>query len=341
VKHSAGLSLYKEHCPHRGASLAYGYIEDDCLRCAYHGWKFNADGVCVEKPFEVTQSNHQLLPSYPVLEYCGLLFTYLGPTSERPIFPKWDILTRNDGLHTIEQQADLNCNWLQVQENAADVTHTYYLHAKMFERLGMHDATGFNRPMKSFGFQPFRWGIIKTWTYHDGLSGWGNLLVFPNILRLMTEIHWRVPVDDVTTRIFWLGINFAEVPSDTPVVLRQPDRNHKDGSYKMDTFMSQDAMAVETQGVIFDRSRERLGASDRGIVMFRKMLKEQIENVSRGSRPIANLYSSTENSEQIDLRRWMGGFIPMSCLPDPTFNETVSLKDFKDERYVEFQLPNR
>lgn len=339
VKHSAGLSLYRENCPHRGASLAYGYIEGDCLRCAYHGWKFNSAGICVQKPFEVTQTDHQVLQAYPVLESCGLLFTYMGPVSERPIFPKWDILTRTDGRYKIEQQADLKCNWLQVQENAVDVTHTYYLHAKMFERLGMHDATGFNRPMECFGFQPFQWGIIKTWGYKDGLRGWGNLMIFPNILRLMTEIHWRVPVDDTTTRIFWLGINYAEEPTDSPLIVQQPDRNREDGTYTLDTFMSQDAMAVETQGTIFDRSRERLGASDRGVVMFRKMLKQQIEAISSGSRPIANLYSSTESSDTIDLRQWMGGFIPMSCLPDPTFNDDISLKDFIDERYVEFHLP--
>ncbi|MFP3616878.1 aromatic ring-hydroxylating dioxygenase subunit alpha, partial [Paraburkholderia sp. SIMBA_050] len=80
-------------------------------------------------------------------------------------------------------------------------------------------------------------------------------------------------------------------PADeAPKIVRQPARTDAAGRYLMDTFMSQDAMAVETQGPIFDRSRENLGASDRGSVMFRQMLQEQIDAVARGERPVANVY---------------------------------------------------
>ncbi len=46
------LGLLEEHCPHRSASLYYGFIEEDGLRCAYHGWKFDCEGACLEMPFE-------------------------------------------------------------------------------------------------------------------------------------------------------------------------------------------------------------------------------------------------------------------------------------------------
>src|SRR3954467_9100170 len=36
--------LLDRHCPHRGADLAYGRIEDGGLRCAFHGWLFDAGG---------------------------------------------------------------------------------------------------------------------------------------------------------------------------------------------------------------------------------------------------------------------------------------------------------
>ena len=37
------VGLLGEHCPHRGASLEYGDIEDGGLRCPYHGWLFNVE----------------------------------------------------------------------------------------------------------------------------------------------------------------------------------------------------------------------------------------------------------------------------------------------------------
>jgi 5,5'-dehydrodivanillate O-demethylase len=105
----------------------------------------------------------------------------------------------------------------------------------------------------------------------------------------------------------------------------------------MNTFMSQDAMAVETQGAIMDRSRENLGASDRGIVMFRQLLREQIEAVARGERPLANVYGTPP--EMTDLRQWMGGYLPMSCAPDPTFRQSRGFSDIFDDSHVEYEIP--
>ena len=50
--------------------------------------------------------------------------------------------------------------------------------------------------------------------------------------------------------------------------------------------LSQDHLAWETQGPIADRSREHLSDSDRGVVLLRRVLKEQIERVQRGENPL-------------------------------------------------------
>ena len=39
-------------CAHRGTQLSTGWVEGDCLRCLYHGWKYDASGQCVEQPGE-------------------------------------------------------------------------------------------------------------------------------------------------------------------------------------------------------------------------------------------------------------------------------------------------
>lgn len=337
--------LVQERCLHRGASLLYGFVEGETIRCAYHGWRYNHAGECVERPFESVKASRvcrKTIDSYATHECGGLIFAYMGPAEQKPAFPNWDILVREDGVRHFEVQEDLACNWFQVQENAVDVTHTFYTHSKYFERLGMNDESGFGKPFKRFGFQRFNWGIVKSWEYDGAGRGWGNLMIFPNMLRIMTEMHWRVPVDDTTTRIVWVSFTASSdgsrVPSgQVPKIVYQPARTDHVGRYLMNTFMSQDAMAVETQGPIFDRSQENLGASDRGIVMFRQMLQEQIDAVSRGERPIANVYGA--EPKVTDLREWMGGYLPMSCAPDPTFRQRREFTEIFDDTHIEYEIP--
>ena len=79
---SGRYGLLDESCPHRGASLAYGISDDRGLRCAYHGWLFDAKGQCLEQPAESpTSSFHERIriAAYPVREMGGMLWAYLGP----------------------------------------------------------------------------------------------------------------------------------------------------------------------------------------------------------------------------------------------------------------------
>src|SRR5262245_23648323 len=80
------FGLVAEHCSHRGTSLHYGFLEDGCIRCPYHGWKYDAAGRCVEQPFEPPGSTYKdriQHPAYPVEELGGLLFAYLGPPERK------------------------------------------------------------------------------------------------------------------------------------------------------------------------------------------------------------------------------------------------------------------
>src|SRR3979490_1337563 len=49
---SGRLGVLGEHCLHRGASLAFGRNEDCGLRCLYHGWKFDVEGVVLDMACE-------------------------------------------------------------------------------------------------------------------------------------------------------------------------------------------------------------------------------------------------------------------------------------------------
>jgi len=51
--------LVGEHCPHRSASLAFGRVEEEGIRCPYHGWKFDVRGRCLEQPAEPEGSTYK------------------------------------------------------------------------------------------------------------------------------------------------------------------------------------------------------------------------------------------------------------------------------------------
>lgn len=190
-------------------------------------------------------------------------------------------------------------NWLQVQENTVDSVHTYYLHGHI---SALHDlpmmAQGryFYRPIKSYDWAVSPWGIDKSVVYGGDAPELEIRppLIFPNILRIpegpVEALHFRVPIDDTHTRIIWVGLrpskDGAKAPADAATPFEYSvEKPHASDQSDLQTFYGQDRVVWETQGVIFDRTQEVLGASDRGIVMFRRMLAEQIERVEAGGDP--------------------------------------------------------
>jgi hypothetical protein len=125
--------LIERHCAHRGADLAFGRLENGGLRCAFHGWLFDASGQCLETPAEPSDS--QLCKgvkqrAYPVIEKSGILWTYLGE-GEPPAFPEIDCFVAPDS-HTFAFKGHINCNWLQALEVGIDPSHASFLH-RFFE----------------------------------------------------------------------------------------------------------------------------------------------------------------------------------------------------------------
>jgi 5,5'-dehydrodivanillate O-demethylase len=54
-------------CAHRGTQLSTGWVEADCLRCFYPGWKYDGSGQCVEQPAEDASFAQKVrIRSYPV-----------------------------------------------------------------------------------------------------------------------------------------------------------------------------------------------------------------------------------------------------------------------------------
>ena len=310
-----------ERCVHRGVSLYYGFVEPDGIRCSYHGWKYDVAGNCVEQPFEPNTGFREKVcqPAYPVQHLAGMLFVYMGP-QPAPLLPRWDVLARQDGRRLIQISPHLNCNWLQIQENTVDSVHTYYLHAHMLATMGIPGGDYFYRPIVDYSWAFCEWGIEKELVY-GGEKPEVEIrppLVFPNILRIPQGpfecLHWRVPIDDTHTQIFIMAFNpmarpDKSGPSEEVAFEYLPPVIGPDGEYDLGgalkqgdlgpnasiAFYAQDAMAWETQGQIFDRSSEHLGATDQGIIMFRKLLADQIDIVENGGEPMALVRDEARN----------------------------------------------
>src|SRR5204862_8223277 len=95
--------LVGEQCPHRMASLAFGRVDEEGIRCPYHGWKFNNSGRCLEQPAEPPGSTFKdriKHTAYPVQKLGGLLVAYLGP-EPRPLLPRCDVLVWEQGRRWI------------------------------------------------------------------------------------------------------------------------------------------------------------------------------------------------------------------------------------------------
>ncbi len=136
--------LMKEHCPHRGASLAYGRNEAGGLRCLYHGWKMDACGSITDMPAEPPDTRMKRMlrhVAYPVREAGGLLWTYMGPADRMPPFPAFPWMDLPPAqLLVVKMYQD--SNYLQGLEGDLDPAHPNYLHRDFDEEIARQSWTG-------------------------------------------------------------------------------------------------------------------------------------------------------------------------------------------------------
>ena len=315
------FGLIDRHCPHRRADLSYGYVEEIGIRCNYHGWLMDEAGRCIEQPYDDTVNPNSrakercTTKAYPVKECAGLLFAYMGPPQRKPLLPKWDLLVRNDGQKKVDVCETLCCNWLQAMENSVDPTHTYFLHSHTLKVKGDPDHVPFHyRKVSKIDFElvvnPNWAGIQKQRIFDDkdAPPETPHPLIFPNILfvpvRIGYAMHFRTPIDDHNTQVFQYRFSPAnDGPSaaqSDEVAIEYVTTKNEVGEFHLDSFSSQDHMAWETQGPLADRSMEHLGEGDRGVIMLRKLLREQIEAVQCSGDPIGVSFDAA-NDEIINL----------------------------------------
>ena len=302
------FGLIQEQCPHRKASFAYGIPTEEGIRCPYHGWHMDHQGRCIDQPNETKPDalkGKSLISAYSVEEMGGLIWAYLGPKPV-PVLPRFDGFVAERSIRQVGR-AVIPVNWLQIMENSVDPIHTEWLHGKHYEFIKEDEGVqvAISRRHLKIAFDEFEFGIVKRRLLEgqsEDSDDWrvGHPLVFPNMLSVGNgnddsrsyNFQIRVPMDDTHTLHLWYTAyvppSGATIPEHllSKVPVYEVPFIDEDGDYIVDYVDGEDIMAWMTQGPIADRTDEMLGATDNGIVMYRRMLLREIEKIESGKDPI-------------------------------------------------------
>jgi phthalate 4,5-dioxygenase len=137
------VGLLDEFCAHRTASLFFARNEECGLRCAYHGWKYDVEGNCVDMPSEPEESNFKnkiRLKAYPCEERGGIIWTYMGPPELKPELPELEWALLPDSHRFVSKRLQ-ECNYLQAMEGGIDSSHVSFAHRFNMDDDPMHRDT--------------------------------------------------------------------------------------------------------------------------------------------------------------------------------------------------------
>jgi phenylpropionate dioxygenase-like ring-hydroxylating dioxygenase large terminal subunit len=315
------IGLVGLHCPHRGSSLEYGDIETRGIRCPYHGWLFDVSGNCLEQPAEPKDSQYYKKVkhlSYPVREFGGLIFAYLGPDRDNPPpVPRYSPLVNHGGQRYVESTRYGDYNWFNFIENGVDPVHFSVLHRSdpsdgtwrswFFNR---HEIPYFDAVETPYGVKVIsrKPGPTPDTEYVDEKS-----VALPSIIQIgdVEFTNFRKRASDLSEGSHLEHIMFVTPNDDDHFMLftvdyytgpdsdffrklaetRPPPPNGVKKDYDRRRYTPfrgsvrhEDIVTQGTQGSIDDRV-EHLATSDRGVILLRKQLLEAVKKVQRGVLP--------------------------------------------------------
>lgn len=306
---NGSIGVMHRHCAHRGASLEYGIVSENGIRCCYHGWHYSVDGTLQDAPCEHDATRLKATVcqgAYPAFERSGLVFAYMGPPEQKPEFPEFDSYTFPTDNKLVPFSNIYPCNWLQVFENIMDHMHTAVLHNKMVAD-GVDSDTAAGLSLEGFGDMPImQWEATRSGNGCVFVAGrrlpedkvWIRIteMIFPNFLQIGSlmptaarERHgnsgctrWNVPVDD--THMIMFGFRHFNSTVDPDGLGSEGDCGYDkidflDGqtgnrSYEEGQRAPGDWEAIVSQRPIAVHSLEHPGSSDVGVYLCRRLLRE-------------------------------------------------------------------
>lgn len=216
----AAVAAVLDRCPHRNVPLSAGRVVDGELECAYHGWRFGADGACTRVPGLVAdgESRGRRVEAFPAVERDGFVWVWLDAESEPDCEPFRFPLQGERGYTSVRRMVEAEGTMHAMIENALDVPHTAYLHKGLFRGVSEPNEIdvvvrrGADRVEAEYVGEPRPEGLLgRLLSPSGGLVVHFDRFVLPSILqveyRIGDENHVLVtgactPVTDFHTRMY-------------------------------------------------------------------------------------------------------------------------------------------
>jgi nitrite reductase/ring-hydroxylating ferredoxin subunit len=305
--------LLYPRCMHRGTTLFYGKVEDEGIRCCYHGWLFGVDGTCLDQPCEPEHGLHRDIarqPWYPLEERYGLIFAYMGPPEKKPVLPRYDILENlapgeqyqqvigGQGATGDDTYEVLPYSWIHMNDNVLDPFHVQVLHStftvvQFVAEFKVMPKVDFYAVDDGVCYSAYR--KLDDGREMDRISHW----IMPSIMSVpsirmdagpSTGVSWVVPADDGS----YFQVFAQKVREKRPFALPIDGKLWKDRTIEEKQDVPGDYEAQVGQGTVSKHSEEHLAQSDRGIVMQRRFLEQQIKIVQEGGDPAGVIFDPAD-----------------------------------------------
>jgi phthalate 4,5-dioxygenase len=331
------VGVIEPACAHRGADLFFGRNEEGGLRCIYHGWKYDAEGRCVDMPIVPRDAAYHgkiAIKAYPTREFGEMVWAYLGPRETMPPeLPQLEFAVVPASHRYVSKRLQ-QCNWAQSAEGGLDTAHFSFLHMpapSVSKYVNPTTAADESRlrwlredPLPQFEIIEYDVGFVVGGARRaDGEDSYWRATqylypahsVAPSAMpgEFYQGYSW-VPIDDVNCWIYTYAWHpdrplsaeerarfekggygqFAELgPGYVPLRNRSNDylidrEEQKHRSFTgVKGIAEQDALAQDSQGLIADRTREKLTATDVAVVRFRRIMLDAARALRAGREPEA------------------------------------------------------
>jgi 5,5'-dehydrodivanillate O-demethylase len=310
---SGSAYLVDFRCAHRLTQLSTGWVEGENIRCHFHGWMYDGSGQCVDQPVEPEPFCDQVrINGYPVEEYLGYIFAFLGEGSAPPL-PRYPQFENPNAVIEALPPEYCSSNYFRRVETAADEAHLLFTHRfnfTQYQDLAIPQVEGHETD----------YGVLTTAARPTGPLRMTHL-VMPNIMYVTNgarfseelatrdRIVWKVPIDDTSywdigilavhisdekARAAYLGHSKQIEAAKAPARARTPEFVEAILAGKMrveevedrtDITHIEDDLVLNGQGALEDRDHEVLGRADVAIVMIRQVWERELRNLAE-RRPL-------------------------------------------------------
>lgn len=262
------LHMQSDACPHRAASLSLGEVVDNCIRCPFHGFTFDATGACSLVPERGRPAPNLKVETHAVLERNGFVWVKRG--NDLPESPPW-FEELNDGLASYQSIHEWPTHFTRCVENQLDYAHLPFVHRKTIGR-GL-DVSGTRRIDCNDR-------LIRMYVDRENSDVPTIQFIFPNLWLLTIrpreffQFIAFVPAAPDRTRLYLRAYQgFISLPLLTPLL--GPIFN-----WSNTVILNEDRRVVLSQRPLdtSDAANEKLFPSDRAIDHFRRLWRESNGN---------------------------------------------------------------